>query len=246
MNDIDGILRKVRGLLAKAESTTNEHERDAFLAKAQELQAKYAVDAEMVGAINPDRREGIGHIRLVEERNSKNVKAKRELVMWLAQVFNGKVIMGPRRAYLEVWAHETDLKIIEMMYGSLLLQMQTAMARDEATYGLYGGLSSWRVSYAHGYVRRVGNRLAAQHDRATADAAAAAGVSTALVLVDRSALVTNAQQAFYGDGLKKARKIPTQAGANAHGFYSGVEAANQADLGQQRMGSGQSRPVLGS
>lgn len=40
----EDILRKVRGLVAKADSTTNEHEADAFRAKAEALMLKYRIE----------------------------------------------------------------------------------------------------------------------------------------------------------------------------------------------------------
>ncbi len=41
----DKIIARIRGLLAKAESTDSLDEQAALIAKAQELQAKHAIDA---------------------------------------------------------------------------------------------------------------------------------------------------------------------------------------------------------
>ncbi len=51
------ILAKVRALLAKAESTSFEHEADALTAKAQELMARYAIDEAVANAVGGGRKE---------------------------------------------------------------------------------------------------------------------------------------------------------------------------------------------
>ena len=40
----DDLLRKIAGLMAKAESTNHEGERDVFMAKADELMMKYSIE----------------------------------------------------------------------------------------------------------------------------------------------------------------------------------------------------------
>src|SRR5438477_7598250 len=59
----DGLLQKVRALLAKAEATPFEAEAEAFTAKAQELMARYRIDRVLLEAkgrqprAEPERRQ---------------------------------------------------------------------------------------------------------------------------------------------------------------------------------------------
>jgi hypothetical protein len=48
--DLDGTLRKVQALIAKADGTTNEHEADAYRSKAEALMFKYRIDESMLAA----------------------------------------------------------------------------------------------------------------------------------------------------------------------------------------------------
>jgi hypothetical protein len=148
-------------LLAKAESTTPE-EAEALIAKAQELATTYAIEQAVIDAaraVRGEAREGFKQIKLCTERNTKLIKAKRHLVMYLADVNSCFVVMGPRRAYLEVSGHESDVAMLENLFASLLLQMQRSMLQAEARGLVVGQIGEWRVSYAHGYVRRVGYRM---------------------------------------------------------------------------------------
>jgi hypothetical protein len=52
VEDLNGIMRKITGLLAKAEGTDNEHERQTFAAKAQELLQKYQLEEENLIAVD--------------------------------------------------------------------------------------------------------------------------------------------------------------------------------------------------
>lgn len=229
-------------LLAKAERTTNEHERDAYLAKAQALQTKYAIEQSMLDAARPQQeREAIVRARFCQERNTPLIKAKRQLVLWLAEVNNGFVIMGPSRSYLEVTAHQSDLVMIQHMYASLLLQMQRAMQRAEERWEVVGPLAGWRVSYAHGYVRRVGVRLVEAKRAQQADTASTTP-GTALVLVNRAELAKRNAEDGYGE-LRKARKMPIS-DHNEHGRYAGNRDGRNADLGGDRIGTSTTRKEL--
>jgi hypothetical protein len=229
-------------LLAKAERTDNEHERDAYLAKAQELQTKYAIEQGMLDAARPQQeREAINQMRFCEERNTPLIKAKRQLVLWLADVNNCFVILGHRRAYLEVTGHQSDLVMVQHLYASILLQMQRAMQQAEGRGDVVGALAGWRVSYAHGYVRRVAVRLLAAKTRQMAETSTGTPGS-ALVLVNRAEVAKQAAEGLYGD-LKKARKIPNSDN-NEFGRYAGNRDGHNADLGGDRIGAATTRREL--
>lgn len=241
LNPIDMITK----LLAKAESTSPE-EADALVAKAQELATKYSIEQGLIdqarAARGEERREGFKQIKLCTERNTKLIKAKRELVSWLAEVNNCFVVMGPRRAYLEVTGHESDVIMLEHLFASLLVQMQRAMLAAEAQGLAVGQIGEWRVSFAHGYVRRVGVRLLDAKNARTRAADSAPG--SALVLRNRAQVAKEFAESTY-DALTKGRRIPTS-DKNVYGRIAGDQAGRNADLGGDRIGASTNRREIGS
>jgi len=236
MADITALVEK---LLTKAENPAATAEEAAtYLAKAQELITKHAIEEGVLdrarAARGEARQETITSARFCEERNTKLIKAKRELVMYLAEVNNGYVLMARGRAYLEVHAHESDLRMIQALYASILVQMATAMSAAENIGEVVGPLAGWRVSYAHAYMRRVGMRLI-DAKNATRRASETATPGNALVLADRRDTVVQAYNAQFGEA-SKGRRIPTSA-RNEHGAATGRRDGQRADLGGERLGS---------
>lgn len=236
--------RRIQALLANAESAAkdgNEALRDTYLEKASALQIQYAIDATMLrtGAT----REEIVSARFCEESNTPLVKAKRDLINNVSHYNRGRVVMVGamqwdktgklkmnHRAYMEVFAHESDLRFITSLYTSLILQMQTMMANDERAYG--GKIpANWRVSYAHSWVSRVSVSLR-EIARRQSGAAEAKEAGTALVLRDRQEAVTAHLNDIYGN----MRKSKTKVGAhNEAGARAGRMAGANADLGQKKV-----------
>jgi RNase P subunit RPR2 len=235
--------RRIQALLANAESAAkdgNEALRDTYLEKASALQMQYAIDAAMLrtGAV----REEIVSARFCEESNTPLVKAKRDLINMVAKYNRGHAVltsaMQPdrngnlkmnRRAYMEVFAHESDLRFITSLYTSLILQMQSMMANDERALGKVP--ANWRVSYAHAWVNRVCQSLREINTRQSA-AAEQKEAGTALVLRDRSAAVDAHLASLYG-GLRKASV--KRSAHNVQGAMAGRLAGANADLGQKKV-----------
>lgn len=243
--------RRIAHLLALAEDAAqqgNEQLRDTYLAKATGLQHKYAVDQILLEQ-QGEQVEEIVFGDFCDESNTPLIKAKRQLVINLAFLYRGHTMMCGRwskekqkydkRAYLRVHAHTSDLSWITQLYTSLILQLQTEMAKDErrefATKSAKG-VSSWRVSYAHEWVRVVTTRLAAlnrQNEREHVPGAA-------LALIDKGEKVKSFVEGTHA--LSKGKRIPTS-DKNGAGRAAGREAGYRADLGQKRTGAGERRAV---
>lgn len=131
---MEDILRKVRGLLAKANSTTFEAERVTFLAKADEMMEKYAINQAMLQQL-----EHGGKARLVERRDMDiswwreigslhpNVKAG-ITSLWSACVnhcrcFSSFSVWDIRNNSAAVYGTRSDLSYLDMLFTDLLLQM---------------------------------------------------------------------------------------------------------------------------
>lgn len=236
--------RRIQGLLALAESAAkdgNEALRDTYLEKASALQIQYAIDATMLRT--GEAREEITSGVFCEESNTPLVKAKRDLINSVAFYNRGTCVLVGRmetgkdgvrrmnhRAFMQVYAHESDLRFITSLYVSLIVQMQTMMANDERVYG--GKVpANWRVSYAHAWVSRVTQSLADIQWRQN-NAAEAKEAGTALMLRDRSQAVRDHLDKLYGK--MKSGKTKRQA-HNAAGAAAGRAAAANADLGQKKV-----------
>lgn len=218
---------KIAALLAKAESTEHQAERDALIEKATALQFQYSIDEAMLSAAGKATTDTINSIKLCEERNTPLIKAKRELACGLAFLNSSRPFIGYKRAYIQVIGFESDLRFIQAMYTSLLLQMQTEMARDEKDVPSWENVKAWRVSYAHAYVRRVINRMHAAQQVAKKVAEDSVPGSS-LVLVSKAAQVDH-----YVGPTRKGKSIPNNAGKSLSGADSGRRAADRADIGQR-------------
>jgi hypothetical protein len=245
---------KIQALLAQAEGEAaagNEAARDTFLEKAAALQLKHAIEDAML-AVGTQNKDEITTADFCTESNTPLIKAKRQLINGLASWNRGKAVMmgdhkpkrggGTRwgkRAKIRVYAHQSDLDFITMLYNSLILQMQTMMAADERVAQLqaYRGATaaSWRVSYAYGWVDRVIGRIAEAARRN--EAAAESGTpGTALVLEDRKAIVVKHVEGQFGQLRTTRYRIDDK---SHDGRAAGRAAAERADLGNKKVsGSG--------
>lgn len=246
--------RVVAMLLEKAERESSEAERDEYLRKANELMLKYALDQDRIAklrkankrikseGLDEDEEKGFS-LRFCEERSSPLIKAKRELVGGLAGLNRCFGVLAHRRAYVQVFGSEADVRFVSMMYASILTQLQTAMASAEKE--LAEMTPGWRVSYAHGYVRRVIARMnVSQKEMIRKEESAAPG--SALVLVGRSDLAKKYAMQEFNTSKFKSATIPTGAGKNLAGYSRGDRDGRNADIGNDRLASGTRNKALGS
>lgn len=220
------ITRTIAALLAKAESTNHEKERDAFLAKAQELQIKYVVEDSAIRERMGQKKEEIISRKFCEERHGSFIKAKRELINYLARMNRCMAVIGAKRSYVEITGYESDVDFVSVMYTSLLLQMQSAMARDEVFRSAGDPVKTWRTSYAHAWVRRVAARLQDALKASESDAEVSTP-GTAIVLRDRRQEVSVAVSARYG---KLRQGYKNTATSSYSGYAAGDAAGRRANL----------------
>lgn len=202
----DRILERVRGLLAKAESTDSADERLALIGKVQQLQAKYNIDAAKLQAAGTAPAEEVTTVRLdVARPRQSGGKALLSLVFALAKA-NGAVAVGHEGGgggtRATVVGFGSDVRAVQTLFGSLCRQLERAAAyavRNHKPAGVHG--LTYRVSYAHGWVDTVAGRLADARRDAVAQAAAEdAGTgpaSTALVLRSRAERVDGRKRELF-------------------------------------------------
>lgn len=151
--DEQDLLRKVGGLLAKAEGTDNEHEANAFFEKAHELMVRYAIDE---ARVRESQRKVLG--RQIEEpvleeymlsSYAHHATAKLDLLVAVAKHHSVRVWPYPndkgsnwqrvQKAGLtglheSQWArlvgYKTDIETVKLLYLSLLIQAQRFAQAD--------------------------------------------------------------------------------------------------------------------
>lgn len=251
-SDTERWAQRIQAILALAEREEDEGRRDALLEQASALQLKFAIADT---ALRVGERRGAEEIVFKDfcgESNTPLIKAKRILINIIALHHRGRAVMmgewkdGPkgrkldRRAKVRVWAHESDLQFITVLYTSLLTQMQRMMATEEAA--LFGNRKvpqAWRVSYAHGWVERIQARLQEIKER-TERAATQGEPGTALVLRDRQGAVHHHVASAIGETKKTRYRInDTDRAARQAGYTAG----GLADLGQRGVPDGQRRQL---
>ena len=164
------VLAKVRGLLAKAESTEFPDEADALSAKAQELMTRYALDQALLD------HEG-GRTPLASGRrlwlDAPYVGAKAHLVHAVATANRCRAVWASELGCVTVVGADTDLDVVELLTTSLLVQANRAMlaAGRQVSRSGTSRTRSYRQSFLIAYATRIGERLQAVSTTATAEAA---------------------------------------------------------------------------
>jgi hypothetical protein len=219
------MLERVRALLAKAESTTFDAEAEAFMGKAQELMAKYAIDMAMVAAASADAHSlaaGVEARRL--HLDDPYAVQKAQLLGAVAAVNGGHVVWHEGWGFATVIGFPVELELTELTFTSLLVQMTRAMANAGAGGG-HSRSASFRRAFVLSYANRVGERL--EEARRRAHDVADVEYGGALVPVEearRTAVRERADEWFPNTRAMRSRSV------DASGWYAGRAAADTADL----------------
>lgn len=238
-------LDRVRKLLAKAEGTDNEHERDTFMAAANQLMAKYGIEQAMLGATDRTHEKPTSR-RITVENPWADVKA--HLIYYVAEAVGCKSILitmprGISYKVVQIFGFESDLERAELLYTSLLLQMASGLARVEVPWNdsPRAYKRSWMLGFKNEVVHRIrtAEKAAARDfDAEQAATGAAAGPSTALVLASRRDAVTAAYQEAFPSA-RTSRGISSR----GTGYGAGRAAGRSADIGSRRVGGGSQRAL---
>ncbi|WP_203338696.1 DUF2786 domain-containing protein [Nocardioides limicola] len=234
MNDADPVLAKVRKLLAKAEDpAATPAEAEIYTAKATQLIAQHGLadalrEAATDGSAVVDRQVRLDPPYAVDKADLLGVVAYR-LGCRAVRLTDRRG--GAKEVTLHVFGHRSDLDRVELLFTSLLLQAVRDLARTPVPRRQHA--AAYRRSWLAGFTGAVSQRLRAAEERASAAAEAdfrQAGLSTALVLADRSAEVGRALETAY----------PTVSHArprhlSGDGGHAGWAAGHRADLGDGRL-----------
>lgn len=227
---------RIAALLATAESYAREGNEQAaatYTAKASELQLKYMIedsDIRKAGAKPTDELDR----RLARgvNKGAAYIKARRDIVVGLANIFNVRVTIAHDRSSMTLLGFASDLDFVQQVFDSLSLQLDSALARVK-------GDRSYKTSFAHGFAHRVIMRLRDARTDQVADADSSTP-GTALVLADRRAIVASYFAEQFA-GVKMGSSYKNRSVRSAGGFYAGDAAGRVADIGGAKIG----RPTRG-
>lgn len=229
----DRVLRRIRGLLAKAESTEFPEEAESLTAKAQELMTRHAVDSALLDGVARTERPGRGvavETRRVHVRDPY-VRAKMQLLGAVAEANDVRVVWYERLGIANVVGVRDDVAAVELLFTSLLLQAARALTVAEGPSGRRPpGIRSFRRSFLLGFAHRIGERLQVARRQATSEAAAEHGVDLRPVLRSRSAAVEERVSELF----PRLRSTRSRASVDPGGWHAGRAAADRADVGTRR------------
>ncbi len=228
------LLVKVRKLLAKAEATHNEHEAEAFAAKAAALIATHRIDTARLAAA--------GHteamtIRSVVVGRGAYVRARLALLGAVAGSHDCELVWvsTTEGAVAKLAGFTSDLDATVMLYESLHMQAASRMAAVRRSTP--AATQRWRRAFLFGYAARVRDLLGETRRNVEEHSPTVAG-STLPDLPGRAAQVSAFAKTAFG------RVVPASApaAAVAGGWERGHREASSADLGRARLAG---RPQLG-
>ncbi|MGC9381191.1 DUF2786 domain-containing protein [Streptomyces sp. MH13] len=222
-------LARIRALLAKAEATGYPEEAEALSAKAQELMARHSVDEALLSAHAPSP-DAPGACRIGVEPPYEQAKAV--LLDAVADANHCRAVWNEPLGFSTVVGFEADLEAVELLYTSLLVQAEAAMAKAEAAQRAGGRkrTKTFRQSFLAAYAHRAGTRLRAAAEAATAGAGTAADVDLLPVLASREVAVTDRLERMFPE----TTTTRLRGAADAAGWTEGTRAADHARVGRRR------------
>lgn len=236
------VLGRVRALLAKAESTSFPEEAEALTAKAQELMARYSIDAALAGSgLGPTGRPQHVRLRIV----NPYVSPKVHLLSAVARANRCEAVWMKDEGAVTVFGYPVDLEAVELLFTSLLVQA-TAAALAAGTHTDSWGRSrtrSFRSAFLLSFAVRIGERLAEAAADAVEEVVAQGDESAAdllPVLADRADAV-RAERDLAFPQIRAARTTVS----NGQGWSAGRRAAETASLTGQGQVSARPRGRLG-
>jgi hypothetical protein len=225
--DNDGMLAKIRALLAKAESTTFPEEAEALSTKAQELMARHRIDHVLLDVGLAAHDAPVGRRIWLDDPYAD---AKSQLLHTVARVNRCQSIQMGSLGVCHVIGFAVDLDVVELLHTSLLVQATTALAAAGPQRDARGRsrTRSFRQSFLVAYAHRIGDRLldaAEAVEIAAVDEARGSGVDLLPVLASRDKEVEDTVTLAFPHLRSKHISVTNRAG-----WEAGQRAADVADL----------------
>lgn len=230
MSATDDIIRKVQALINKADRSDNEHESEAFYAKARELILKHTIDESQLSVEERAAfiKKTVSLSPKIADQYLLNVISNRNSVKFVKHAGRIKGATDKQR-YGWLFGTEADIAYVEALFASLILHRERELGKADKPAWEHGKQfnAAFRLSYAI--------RIAARLDEWASKAKEAAGPGTELVLFDKSAAIDKFLEGQIGkvDAGAKIKAV------NSYGHGAGQRAANKADVsgGRRNLGN---------
>ena len=221
------ILRRIRALLAKAESTTFPAEAETFTAGAQAMMARHSIDHALLADLDHGPCGQPSGRRIGIDNPYEGPKAL--LLGAVAEANRCRTVWSRELGFSTAIGFPTDLDAVELLFTSLLVQATTAMMQAGPRTDQYGRsrTRSFRQSFLTAYASRIGQRLVESTGAQTTKAATEpAGRNLLPVLAARSEAVDEAVAAMF----PKVTHRMVGSVTHGEGWFSGLSAADRAAL----------------
>ena len=226
----DNIIRKIKGLLAKAESSTFEGERESFMQKANELIVKHAIDLAMLADDNRDDDRIITYH--VENRGSFAQswtigynRLSSALGVTVYYTIGGRLSSNHTGVIV---GYKSDVDNLVMLHTSLTLQATTAMKKFFKENGYHSTNASERYRARREFLNQffiaASKKIEDSLDNTVKETAGAE-----VALRDRFDEVVG-----HAPGNLVSSRSRYSAGS-AHAANAGRLAGSRADVGQTRV-----------
>lgn len=226
-------LERIRALLAKAESTEFPAEADAFTAKAQALMNRLRLDGATAQALLGDAGDAASTASAIRiPVDDPYVGQKMGLLGAVARANDARVVEHPSLGLATVVGPSSVLRHVDLLFTSLLVQVQAAMARaaSETAAGGHERSRRFRGSFITAFAVRIDQRLQRERGRVFSRAPADALPVLARDAADVDALVDT----LFGDLQMVRGRRPT----DMAGWRAGTSAADAASLHGDELSGG--------
>ena len=216
MQVADTVLARIRKLLAVAEHpATPPAEAESAARAAERLIVKHAIDEALLSARSETRRRPELRSLVID---APYASAKVVLLSAVASAHGVRVIThGGEASRATLVGFDSDLRMVDLLYTSLLLQAASGLRRQSSSGRAY------RRAFLIGFAAEVGDRL---RQARVAAVAASGGVSTEVALRNRDQEVTEVLEENF-PRLRTSRISISDRGGLIAGRKSGA-AANLA------------------
>jgi hypothetical protein len=230
------LMRKIAGLLAKAERTDNPHEAEAFSRKAEQLMIKHGIDETMARATGTKPKEEIINISMTFPKLL--LKGRMSVAHSVILGLNSARCYKSGEQTLIIVGFKTDVENVQTLINSILLQADHALAvwwKDAPERKLLNGGEAIRArrQFLFSFAHTVKNRLTEM--RSTTEDSTP---GSAIVLRSKMDEV----DAALPSGLRSSRS--RLKGGTAGASAAGASAGQSARLGGSSVG-GRSGRALG-
>lgn len=242
-------IQLISRLLAQADGTDSDAERDTAMSMAQTLASKYEIDLEVARSFRSEeerRRENRVVVIDVEIGEPKNRGAGTysDLMIAIADANGVRWIRGDNNAWVRLYGMSFDIEVIQKLYLTLLVQMirEANAFIEEGSWREERGVSALgaRKAFCHNFSARIKQRLNEARMRAEWEANREHGDKVAIVLADKRREIN---QAYYGANRNRRWYSPDR-GSGRAGAAAGRRAGDRANLHDSR-GVGQRGRITG-